>query len=391
MLNTRFSPWPSFTKEEADAVSTVLLSNRVNYWTGEECRKFEKEFAAWCGVSHAVAVANGTLALDLCWKTLGIGAGDEVIVTPRTFLASVSSILTAGAVPMFADVDINSGNITPESAARVITSRTKAILLVHLAGWPCDMTGFAALASTKGLLLVEDCAQAHGAAWNGVEVGSQTDMAAWSFCQDKIMTTGGEGGMVTMSSRDLWAKAWAYKDHGKSWEAVYDRQHPPGFRWVHESIGTNWRMLEMQAAIGRIQLHRMAAWTAKRTANANAIMDAARNFTAVRVPDVPRAARHAHYKSYLYVRPEALKSDWSRDRIVAEINARGVPCYHGSCSEVYLEKAFDRAPGRPAARLPVARELGETSIMFLVHPTLTQAEIHLTTTTLRAILIEAQR
>jgi dTDP-4-amino-4,6-dideoxygalactose transaminase len=391
MLNTSFSPWPSFTTEEANAVSQTILSNKVNYWTGQECRLFETEFAAWCGTSHAIALSNGTLALDLCWKALAIGPGDEVIVTPRTFLASASSVVNSGAVPVFADVDPNSGNITPETAARVITPRTKAILLVHLAGWPCDMVGFAALAASHNLLLVEDCAQAHGAAWNGVSVGTQSAMSAWSFCQDKIMTTGGEGGMVTTASRELWSKAWSYKDHGKSWEAVYERQHPPGYRWVHETIGTNWRMLEMQAAIGRIQLRRMTDWTVKRTANANAIMGAAQNFSVVRVPDIPPQARHAHYKTYLYVRPEALKSGWTRDRIVAEVVGKGVPCLHGSCSEVYLEKAFDHAPGRPTKRLPNARELGETSIMFMVHPTLTETEIHLTTTALRAVLSEAQR
>lgn len=386
MLGTAFSDWPSFTPEEVSAVSRVLSSNRVNFWTGQECRFFEKEFAAWCGVPHAVALMNGTVALDICWKVLGIGAGDEVIVTPRTFLASASSIVMAGAAPVFADVDPDSGNITPETAARVITPRTKAILLVHLAGWPCDMDGFAELAQAHKLLLVEDCAQAHGARWRGKMVGTASHIAAWSFCQDKIMTTGGEGGMVTTGSRDWWSRAWSYKDHGKSWEAVYERQHPAGFRWLHESIGTNWRMLEMQAAIGRIQLTRMENWTAARTANANAICDAVRDSSAVRVPEVPAAAAHAYYKVYLYIRPEALKHDWSRDRIIHEINQRKVPCYQGSCSEVYLEKAFDHAPGRPASRLPNARALGETSLMFLVHPTLTADEIDRTRTTLSKVL-----
>jgi dTDP-4-amino-4,6-dideoxygalactose transaminase len=369
----------------------VLLSNRVNYWTGQECREFEKEFAAWFGVPHAVSLANGTLALDLCWKALDIGPGDEVIVTPRTFLASVSSIINAGAIPVFADVDRNSQNVTLETVARVLSPRTKAILLVHLAGWPCDMTGFMDLAKAHDLLLVEDCAQAHGAAWDGVLVGTQSAISAWSFCQDKIMTTGGEGGMITTASHDLWSKAWSYKDHGKSWEAVYERQHPPGFRWLHESIGTNWRMLEMQAVIGRIQLRRMNDWQSKRTANAHAIFEAARNFSTIRVPTVPTQARHAYYKAYVFVEPAALKTDWSRDRIIHEINARGVPCYQGSCSEVYLEGAFDHAPGRPAERLPVAKNLGETSLMFLVHPTLTQSEIDLTTTTLTDVLRQAQK
>jgi dTDP-4-amino-4,6-dideoxygalactose transaminase len=391
MLNTKFSDWPNFTEEEISAVNVVLRSNRVNYWTGQEGREFEKEFAASIGVSHAVAVTNGTVALDLCWQSLGIKAGDEIIVTPRTFLASASSILNAGAVPVFADVDADSQNITPETALKVLTKKTKAILCVHLAGWPCDMVGFQQLAKAHNLFLVEDCAQANGAKWTGAPVGTLSDMAAWSFCQDKIITTGGEGGMVTTNNRNLWSKAWSFKDHGKSWEAVYERQHPPGFRWLHETVGTNWRMLEMQAAIGRIQLKRLPQWTEKRTENAHQIFAAAKQFSALRVPEISASITHAFYKCYVFVNQAALKNDWTRDRIIQEITARGVPCYQGSCSEIYLEKTFDNAPGRPTKRLSVAKSLGETSVMFLVHPTLTAQEIDLTTSTLIDVMRQAQK
>ncbi|HCT41969.1 MAG TPA: aminotransferase [Moraxellaceae bacterium] len=386
MLNTPFSPWPSFTQEEADAVSRVVLSNKVNYWTGQECREFEREFAAWCEVPHAVALSNGTLALDLALKALGIGPGDEVIVTPRTFLASVSTIVTAGATPVFADVDRDSQNITPATVARVITSKTKAIIAVHLAGWPCDMDGLNALAVEHDLSVIEDCAQAHGAKWHGTSVGGLGDAAAWSFCQDKIMSTGGEGGMLTTNSEDLWNAAWSYKDHGKSFDAVYNRTHAPGFRWLHESFGTNWRMLEMQGAIGRIQLRRMDDWHKARTAHATAILAACAESPALRVPLVPAEVEHAWYRAYAFVRPEELADGWSRDRIIEEIVSLGVPCYSGSCSEVYLEKAFDGTPWRPAERLPVARELGETSLMFLTHPTLTPAEIDKTCAVIREVM-----
>jgi dTDP-4-amino-4,6-dideoxygalactose transaminase len=391
MLNTPFSPWPSFSQQEADAVSRVLLSNKVNYWTGQECREFEKEFAAWCEVPHAVALSNGTLALDVALKVLGIGPGDEVIVTPRTFLASVSAIVTAGGTPVFADVCRDSQNITPETVAKVITPRTKAIIAVHLAGWPCDMDGLNALAVEHDLVVIEDCAQAHGAKWRGTPVGGLGDAAAWSFCQDKIMTTGGEGGMFTTNSPDVWSAAWSYKDHGKSFEAVYQRQHAPGFRWLHESFGTNWRMLEMQGVIGRIQLTRMADWHKARTANATAILPACAESPALRVPAVPAEVEHAWYRAYAFVRPEVLAEGWSRDRIMNEIVARGVPCYSGSCSEVYLEKAFDGTPWRPAERLPVAKELGETSLMFLTHPTLTTAEIDKTCSVIREVMAVAGR
>ncbi len=378
MLNTNFSSWPSFTEEEADAVRNVILSNKVNYWTGQEARTFEKEFAAWSGTEYAVALANGTVALDLAMKALGIGSGDEVVVTSRTFLASVSSIVNAGAVPVFADVDRESQNITAETIRAVLTPRTKALICVHLAGWPCDMDPILALANEHGLKVIEDCAQAHGAFYKGRPVGSIGHIGAWSFCQDKIMTTGGEGGMVTTNDRELWAAMWAYKDHGKSWEAVYEREHAPGFRWLHESFGTNWRMLEVQAVIGRIQLRRMQDWHRSRLNNARAIWEAAGQLPALRIPALPDDQVHAAYKCYVFVRPECLKPDWSRDRILNEIVARGVPAFSGSCSEVYLEKAFDNTGWRPAQRLVNARELGETSMMFMVHPTLTDQEIELT-------------
>ena len=394
MLNTKFSPWPSFTTEEANAVRDVVLSNKVNYWTGTECRSFEKEFAAWCGTQHAVALGNGTLALDVALKALGIGPGDEVVVTPRTFMASVSCVVNAGATPVFADVEADSGNLSAATIARVLTPATRAVIVVHLAGWPCDMDPIMALAAQHGFKVIEDCAQAHGARYKGRSVGSIGHVGAWSFCQDKIMTTAGEGGIVTTNEEALWRAMWAYKDHGKSYEAVYEREHPPGFRWVIEGFGTNWRMLEVQATVGRIQLRRMAEWTAQRTAHAEAIWAACRPHAAVHVPDfsvMPEGSVHAHYKCYVQVQPERLAVGWSRDQIADAINSQGVPCYQGSCSEVYLEKAFDGTGWRPEHRLPVARQLGETSLMFLVHPTLTQAEIAKTCEVLTAVLEQACR
>ena len=389
MLNTPFSPWPSFTQEEAEAVTRVLLSNKVNYWTGQECREFEKEFATWSDAKYAVALSNGTLALDLALKALGVGSGDEVIVTPRTFLASASSIVTAGAMPVFADVDLNSQNITAETIAAVLTPATKAIVVVHLAGMPAEMDAIMALADMHGIYVIEDCAQAHGAKYKGRSVGSIGHVGAWSFCQDKIMTTGGEGGMVTTNDRELWKKMWSYKDHGKSWEAVYERQHPPGFRWVHDSFGTNWRMMEMQAVIGRIQLKRMAEWIVKRQRNAQKIAEICRKFSIIRVPDVPDYICHAQYKFYVFVRPENMKEGWSRDRVVDAINSAGVPCYQGSCSEVYLEKAFDGTSWRPTRRLRNAQNLGETSLMFLVHPTLLPEEIEKACTVIERVFLAA--
>nr|WP_154745366.1 DegT/DnrJ/EryC1/StrS aminotransferase family protein [Pseudomonas karstica] len=386
VLNSPFSPWPSFTEEEANAVRDVILSNKVNYWTGTQGREFEKEFAAWTSTHYAIGLANGTVALDLALKALGIGIGDEVIVTPRTFLASVSSIVNAGAIPVFAEVDRESQNITAQTIRAVLTPHTRAVICVHLAGWPCDMDPIMALADEYDLKVIEDCAQAHGALYKGRPVGSIGHVGAWSFCQDKIMTTGGEGGMVTTNDRKLWSDMWSFKDHGKSWEAVYEREHPPGFRWLHESFGTNWRMLEVQAVVGRIQLERMTDWHASRLANSERIWSCARQLSGLRVPLLPEGSVHAAYKCYVFVEPEQLKPEWSRDRIMSEISAMGVPVFSGSCSEVYLEKAFDGTGWRPENRLAIAKELGETSLMFLVHPTVTRSEIDKTCTVLGEVM-----
>lgn len=375
MLNTSFPPWPSFTQEEADAVSRVLLSNRVNYWTGEECRAFEREFADFAGTRHAIALSNGTLALDLALRGLGIGPGDEVVVTPRTFIASISSVVTAGARPVFADVDADSQALSAETIEAVLTPATKAVIVVHLAGRPADMDPIMALAEVHGLFIIEDCAQAHGARYKGQSVGSIGHVGAWSFCQDKIMTTGGEGGMLTTNDAELWSWMWSYKDHGKSWRAVYEDEHPPGFRWLHESFGTNWRMTELQGVIGRIQLVRMDEWQAKRLHNAERIWAACRQCDWIRVPEEPSDVLHAAYKAYAFIRPGVLPAGWNRDRIVAALIDAGTPAYPGTCSEVYLEKAFVDTGFAPPERLPVARELGETSLMFLAHPTLEESHV----------------
>ena len=372
MLNTSFEPWPSFTQEEADAVSRVILSNKVNYWTGTECREFEKEFAAYTQTKYAVALMNGTVALDVALKALNIGAGDDVIVTSRTFLASASAIVTAGANPIFADVELDSQNISRRTIETVLTPNTKAIICVHLAGWMCDMDPIMALAKEKGLYVIEDCAQAHGAMYKGKPAGSIGHVGAWSFCQDKIMTTGGEGGMVTTNDERLWKKMWSYKDHGKDFDSVYNKQHPPGFRWLHDSFGTNWRMLEVQAVIGRIQLKRMADWTAQRNKNMQFVLDSFGDTPFFTVHKPSEDYVHAAYKCYVQVNLQALPEGWTRDRIMQVINDQQVPCYSGSCSEVYLEKAFDNTPWRPKVRLKNAVNLGESSLMFLVHPTLSE-------------------
>ncbi|MBS4009099.1 MAG: DegT/DnrJ/EryC1/StrS aminotransferase family protein [Clostridium sp.] len=368
--NFPLSPWPYFEDDEIQAVKKVLISGKVNYWTGEEGRKFEEEFARSVGCGFAVALANGTVALELALYVLGIGPGDEVVVTSRTFIASASCVVMRGAKPVMADVDSVTQDITVETIRAALTPQTKAIIVVHLAGWPCDMDPILELARGKGLYVIEDCAQAVGARYKGRSVGSLGDVAAFSFCQDKIMTTGGEGGMLTTNSKELWEKAWSFKDHGKSYDAVCNRQHPLGFRWLHESFGTNWRLTEMQSAIGRLQLGKLPGWVETRRRNAAVLTKGFSRIRGLRVTVPTEEIYHSYYKYYAFVRSEMLKDGWNRDRILSAIVAEGIPCFSGSCSEIYLEKAFTDRGWTTEKRLRTARDLGETSLMFLVHPSL---------------------
>ena len=262
---------------------------------------------------------------------------------------------------------------------------------MHLAGWPCEMDEIIDIGNEFNLLIIEDCSQAHGAKYKNQSVGSIGDIGCWSFCQDKIMTTGGEGGMITTNSESLWQKMWAYKDHGKSYKSVFNYKHPKGFQWLHESFGTNYRMTEMQAAIGRIQIKKMPKWQKSRLRNANMIWTFCRECKGLYVPDIPTYIEHAAYKCYVFLKFSELKKDWNRDRIIEEINKFGIPCMYGSCSEVYLEKAFSDTCFRPKMRLKNAKKLGDTSLMFLVHPTLTKDDINLTCKGIKSVMELASR
>ncbi len=385
------APWPHFDQEDILAAANVLRSGKVNQWTGQEVTSFQDEFRDFCGTRHCVALTNGTVALDLAFHALGLQPGDEVVVTPRTFIASASSAVLAGLRPVFADVDRDSQNITAATVARVLTPKTKAIIAVHLAGWPCDMDSLRELARERHLALIEDCAQAHGAQYRNRPVGSFGTMAAFSFCQDKIMTTGGEGGALLTDEEQLWRRAWSFKDHGKSFDKVFAKNPPTGFRWLHDTFGTNWRMTEIQAAIGRVQLRKLNDWVEIRRRNAAILHQRFAALPALRLTTPPPEIRHAYYKYYAFVRPEALKTDWTRDRILAALLEAGVAVFSGSCSEIYLEEAFGAAGLRPAERLPVARELGETSLMFLVHPTLTPEHMHATADAVVQVVTQATR
>jgi len=377
--------WPYFSEETIERVADILRTGRVNFWTGSEIDLFEKEYASHLGTSHAVALANGTVALEAALYACDIGPGDEVIIPSRTFIATASSVIMRGATPVVCDVDQDSQNLTAETARNVLTSRTKAIIAVHLAGWPCDMEPIVHLAREKGVTVIEDCAQSHGARYHSVMTGTIGDINIFSFCQDKIISTGGEGGLLSTNDSVIWDKVWSYKDHGKKYDTVFNKNHQPGFRWLHETFGTNWRMTELQAGIGRIQLGLLEDWVNTRRENAAYLNNAFSELPALRVTIPPDDVRHSYYKYYMFVRSDRLRKEWDRDKIMAAVNAEGIPCSVGSCSEIYLEKAFGDDL-RPGERLPVARQLGETSLMLHVHPTMSREDLHDTCTAVEKVM-----
>lgn len=371
----KIAPWPWHDEDEVAAVTKVLRSGQVNYWTGGEGRAFEAEYAQACHVKHGLAVANGTLALELALYGLGLGPGDDVLVPARTFVATASAVVMRGARPIVCDVDPVSGNLTAEAAALALTPRTKAIIVVHLAGWPADMEMIMAFASQYGLKVIEDCAQAHGAADHGRPVGGIGHIGCFSFCQDKIITTGGEGGMVVTNDSDLYRKMWSYRDHGKNFTRSQTPDPAPGFKWLVDNFGTNWRLTEAQSAIGRVQLHKLGGWVAKRRANAQTIAAAVAGIPGVSVGAPAQGSAHAYYRQTLFVRPDALKTDWSRDRICTELDGRGIPARVGACPDISLEQAFVKSGLTAQPAHPHAQDTAGRSLVLPVHPTLTAEDI----------------
>lgn len=382
--------WPQHEPDEVAAVTRILESGRVNSMVhGEQTRAFETEFAAFCGVPHAIAVSNGTVALELALRALGVGPGDEVILPSRSFFASAACIVAVGATPVFADIDAISNAIDPASVRRMLSPRSRAILCVHLAGWPCDMAALRALADEKGLWLVEDCAQAHGATLHDRPAGSFGDAAAFSFCTDKIMSTGGEGGMVLLRDDAHWKRAWAYKDHGKNPDKFFAAATGSGFRYLHDSFGSNGRMTEMQAAIGRLQLAKLPGWLDRRRRNAQVLMRLLGDDPAVEVPPIPAHVGHAFYRLYVTIAADRL-GETGTAPIIDRMARMGMPVGSGSCADMTREAAFAGMDARRDGGLPVAQDLGRRSIAFPVDHLLDENDMHRLANCLEIAMAELQ-
>ncbi|KWV92897.1 DegT/DnrJ/EryC1/StrS aminotransferase family protein [Erythrobacter sp. YT30] len=368
------SNWPCHEQDEIEAVSKVLASGRVNSLVhGDQNKAFEKEFADYVGVPFAVAVSNGTVSIELALRALGVGKGDEVIVPARSFFATTSAVVAVGATPVFAEVETDTQNIDPASVERVISDKTRAIACVHLAGQPCDMDRLCDIAERHGLFLIEDCAQAHGAMWRGRAVGSFGDAGSFSFCTDKIMSTGGEGGMLVMKDETVWRRSWAYKDHGKDPIRLREKSNsaPGEFRYCIDDFGSNFRMTEMQAAIGRLQLKKLDDWVARRRENACALVEEATKHPAVSSMNVPDHAFHTFYKCYVLLDLQLLPEGVSRSMVLAALMAEGIACGSGSCPDMSREGAFSDLEVRRDGDLAASHEMAARTIMFQVDHTLT--------------------
>lgn len=350
--------WPEYDKETIDDISKMLESGKVNQWTGTKVKEFEKEFAKYFNCKYAVAVSNGTTALELAFITLNLKEGDEVLVTPRSFIASISSIVRCGGIPVFIDVD-DTQNINPNNLK--VSEKTKGILCVHLAGYPCDMDPIMEFANKHNLWVVEDCAQSTGAKYNGKYCGTIGHINAWSFCQDKIISTGGEGGMITTDDETLYKKAWSFKDHGKDFDLVTTSQtNSSTFRWLHTQVGTNWRMMEFQAIIGLHQLKKLESWVNHRRKISQIYTDYLKDVAYI--PEVPDKYYHAFYKFYCF--------HDKKEEIMKKIQEKQIPVYQGTCGEMYLEKGFTKyEPETPCSH---SRELSRKSLMFLTDPTISE-------------------
>ena len=362
-----------YNNSQIKLVAKVLKKNQTNYWTGNECKIFEQEFSKYHKTKYSIAVSNGSVALELALKALKIKKGSQIIVTPRSFIISATCVLNLGFKPVFADVDEN-GNLNLNEIIKVYNKNIKAIILVHLNGLPCDLDPILKFIKRKKISLIEDCSQAHGAKYKGKSVGSFGDVSTWSFCQDKIISTGGEGGMISTNNKKIWEKCWSFKDHGKDFKKVFFKKHQKGFRWLHENLGSNYRMTEMQATLGRYQLKRLDKQIKLRNKIANLYFKSLSSFFKIGLLKKPNFKSklyiHSFYRLNFFINPKV-----NQKELILKLNKNKINCGVGACPEIYREKVFKKVNFNQKKRLSNAKFLGETSLMFPVNPYRSFADI----------------
>jgi len=369
-----------YNQKQIELVSKVLKDNKTNYWTGKECKKFEKEFSNYHNVKYSITVSNGSVALEIALKALGLKKYDKIIVTPRSFVISASCVLNLGLRPIFSDVDDN-GNLHINGIKKVYNKNIKAIIIVHLNGLACDLDPILSFVKKNKIYLIEDCSQAHGAIYKYKKVGSFGDISTWSFCQDKIISTGGEGGMISTNNKKLFLKSWSLKDHGKNYESVLYKKNKTGFRWLHDGLGSNYRMTEMQAVIGREQLKSLDNQINKRNLIANLYINGLKNYylkyDLLKKPDFKcqqcptehvktscKLCKHAFYRLNLFINKKKI----NQIKLIKQLNKNKINCIVGVCPEIYMEKVFNKFDFKKSNRLSNAKYLGETSLVFTINP-----------------------
>ncbi|MCL2024312.1 MAG: DegT/DnrJ/EryC1/StrS family aminotransferase [Coriobacteriia bacterium] len=386
-----------YFKRALERIAAVLSSGRINYHTGGQGKTFEAAFATWLGEDapydmaplYALAVVNGTVALEIALRAHGIGSGDEVIIPSRTFIATAGAVVAVGATPVIADIDLSTNCVTAKTCAQVLTARTRAIIPVHLGGFPAPVAKIQALAAQNGAIVIEDCAQALGARSGGAHVGTTSAAGCFSFCQDKILPLG-EGGMIVFTDEAAYHRAWAYRDHGRSYEKAHDATVGAAsseFTWLNDSFGTNARMTEFQSALGLAAFDELEGWLAQRAANAAVLVDAMAELPGIE-PVVVNAKEdtYAYYRLYARLNLELLADGWTRNRVIDALNAEGVPVQYGSCALIGREEAFANAGIAVTAELPGAQAVHEATLAFFVHPTATEADMADVATALYKVL-----
>ena len=382
MKKINLEPWPYYENDEIEASAKVMHSGLVNYRTGTEGKKFEEEFANYCNTKYALTVTNGTAALEIALEALGIGEGDEVIVPSRTFIATASSVVRRGAKAVVADIDRYSQNITIDSILKVISPKTRAIIPVHLAGWPVELDPIIELANDSNIHIIEDCAQAHGATYKDRKVGSIGKVGCFSFCQDKIISTGGEGGMIVTNDKDLYKKMWSIRDHGWDYDLTKNMDSKPGFKWMVDSFGSNYRMTEFQSAIGRIQLKKLDEWLNIRTKNAQFYSNALNKINMTENLHPPNYIKHSYYKFNILLKEDTLAAEWSRDLIMQELNKRMIPVRVGSCPDISKEKAFSKESLQNENVKINTEQIANLTMLLPTHHTLSNDSINFITSNL---------
>jgi dTDP-4-amino-4,6-dideoxygalactose transaminase len=340
-VTNQLAGWPQFDEKAIAAVEQVLRSGKVNYWTGRKGMEFEQRFAAWQGSKYAVSVATGTAALHVALSALGIGPGDEVIVPSYTFIATSFSVVQAGAIPRFADVNLEDHCISVESAEKLVNRRTKAIIPVHLYGNVCDMDEILAFAKRHKLYVIEDNAEACGGIYKSKKTGTLGHIAACSFCQNKTFTTGGEGGMVTTDDEELAWKARSFRDHGYDVkERLNLLEMEQKLPYIHNMVGWNYRMTEMQSAIGLAELERIDTWNLpNRRRNARILMDALRERPEVKFLPIDTEERQNGWYAMAFSL-DIENMNCSIEQFVEAAVAEGVPCWKVFWPQCHTERAF---------------------------------------------------